>query len=211
MRPSVPSPRGTGQYSDAGVLLVDGIDGSGKTSFAGRLADGMREAGADVTLTHVDDYRCPVAWDDPAGEAAVYWERYFDLAALERELERMQRPGRIVVVEGIFTLRLPAFAAAPLVYLEVAYEVAAERILRRDTAIGRTPEDVRHRIEARYFPAQRRYRADYAPSERATALIDSTDPARLRLLRSDWSRLPSPAAAALREMLHTADGSPRPA
>jgi uridine kinase len=209
MRLSVPSQPGTGPHPDT-VLLVDGIDGSGKTLFAGRLADTMREAGTDVVLAHVDDYRCPVSWDDPAGEAAVYWDRYFDLAALERDLTRLLRPGRVVVLEGIFTLRLPAFAASPLVYLEVEYGVAAQRILRRDTAIGRTPEDVRHRIEARYFPAQRRYRADYAPAERATTLIDSTDPACLRLLRSDWTRLPPPAAAALRQQFRAFAGGSRP-
>ncbi|HSB56142.1 MAG TPA: hypothetical protein VLD58_17395 [Gemmatimonadales bacterium] len=200
MRPSLPSQRDTGPEPDPGVLLVDGIDGSGKTWFAGRLVDAMRAAGAEVELAHVDDYRCPVSWNDPAGEAAVYWERYFDLVALERDLAALARPGLIVVLEGIFTLRVPALAAAPLVYLEVDYEVAAERILRRDTAIGRTAEDVRHRIEARYFPAQRRYRAEYAPTERASALVDSTDPACPRLIRSDWSRLPAPAVLALRQL-----------
>jgi uridine kinase len=183
------------------VLLVDGIDGSGKTSFAGRLSEAMRAAGTDVVLTHVDDYRRPVSWDDPAGEAAVYWERYFDLEALERDLSTLAGPGRVVVLEGIFTLRIPTLATSPLVYLQVDYHVAAERILQRDTAIGRTPEDVRHRIEARYFPAQRRYRAEFLPAERATALVDSTDPLHPRLIRSDWARLPASAGSALRQLV----------
>src|SRR5574338_715971 len=144
MRHSAPSQRTTGPGADQRLLLVDGIDGSGKTRFAARLVEAMRNSGADVTLAHVDDYRRPVEWDDPAGEAAVYWDRYFDLAALERNVAGMTGAGQLVVLEGIFTLRLPAFANAPLFYLEVDFEIAARRILERDTALGRTPEDVRH-------------------------------------------------------------------
>lgn len=197
----MPWPHGTGPAAETAVLLVDGIDGSGKTSFAGQLADAMHSRGVDTALMHVDDYRRPVAWDHPAGEAAVYWERYFDLAAVERDVAAACGEGRTVVLEGIFTLRLAGLGSAPLVYLEVDYEVAAERILRRDTAKGRTPAEVRHRIEQRYFPAQRRYRATYRPSDRAAILVDTTDPANLRLLRGDWSRLSTPTASALRDLL----------
>lgn len=183
------------------MVLVDGIDGSGKTSFAGRLVVAMRAAGAPVALVHVDDFRCPVSWDDPSGEAEVYWGRYFDLGALEAEIEAIAALGTSVVLEGVFTLRLPSLASSPLIYLEVDFEVAARRILARDTLRGRTREDVLHRIEARYFPAQRRYRAHYAPCDRATIVVDTTDPAAMRLVRSDWSRLPPAVGSATREVL----------
>ena len=201
MRPSVPSQRGIGHLPDPRILLVDGIDGSGKTSFAGRLADTMRASGASVALVHVDDFRLPVSWEDPVGEEEIYWSRYFDLQALQTEVAILAGSGTLVVLEGVFVLRLPELASNPLVYLEVDFAVAAHRILLRDTARGRTAEDVRHRIESRYFPAQRRYRADYSPCERAAMLIDSTDPATPRLIRSDWDRLPGAAAVALRQLL----------
>jgi signal recognition particle GTPase len=51
---------------------VDGIDGSGKTSFAGRLADTMRTGGSSVALVHVDDFRLPVSWEDPVGEEEIF-------------------------------------------------------------------------------------------------------------------------------------------
>jgi uridine kinase len=183
------------------VVLVDGIDGSGKTMFAGRLAEALRAGGAPVALMHVDDYRCEVNWDDPRGEAEIYWSCYFDLAALETQVGTLIASGTTVVLEGIFTLRLPALARSPLIYLEVDYAVAARRILARDLARGRTREDVLHRIEARYFPAQRRYRADYTPADRAAILVDSTDPAAMRLIRSDWPRVPAAIAAATRHIL----------
>ena len=195
----MPSQRDTG-LPEPQVLLVDGIDGSGKTSFAGLLVDTMRSSGANVALVHVDDFRLTVSWDDPLGEEEIYWSKYFDLPALQAEVSILASAGTLVVLEGIFCLRLPQLAANPLVYLEVDFEVAAKRILLRDTARGRSSEDVLHRIESRYFPAQRRYRADYLPTERATTLVDSTDPAAMRLIRSDWTRLPAAAAAALRRI-----------
>jgi uridine kinase len=182
-------------------VLVDGIDGSGKTGFAGRLAEAIRADGSPVALVHVDDFRRPVSWDDPRGEAEVYWSDYFDLGGLQAEVDDLAASGGTVLLEGIFTLRLPALARSPLIYLELDYEVAARRILARDVARGRTEEDVLHRIEERYFPAQRRYRAEYAPCERAATLIDSTDAAAMRLIRCDWSRLPFPVVAAARRVL----------
>lgn len=199
MRHSVPSPGSTGRPPESGIVLVDGIDGSGKTSFSERLIPLIRAAGSSVALLHVDDFRRPVDWDDPRGEAEMYWDGYFDLAALEAEVRAIVGVGALVVVEGVFTLRLRSIAQCPLIYLEVDYEVAARRILARDVGLGRTPEDVLHRIEARYFPAQRRYRAAYAPLDRAVTVVDSTDPA-MRILRSDWARLPAPVATATRQL-----------
>lgn len=201
----MPSQRNTG-LPEPEIVLVDGIDGSGKTSFAGLLADTIRTGGSKVALVHVDDFRLTVSWDDPLGEEEVYWSKYFDLAALQTQVSILASQGTLVVLEGIFCLRLPDLAEHPLIYLEVDFAVAAKRILIRDTARGRTSEDVLHRIESRYFPAQRRYRAAYAPTEQATALIDSTDPSAMRLIRSDWSRLPAPAAVALRQIF-SASGS----
>jgi len=201
MRLSVPSPGATGRPPESPVVLVDGIDGSGKTTFAERLVHTMRTGGAPVALVHVDDFRSSVSWDDPSGEAEVYWSGYFDLAALQAEVDLIAAAGTTVVLEGVFTLRLPAFGASPLIYLEVDFEEAARRILIRDTARGRTREDVLHRIEARYFPAQRRYRADYSPCDRAATVVDTTDPVAMRVVRSDWARLPLAVAAATRRML----------
>lgn len=201
MRPSVPSPPAIGRAPEPGIVLVDGIDGSGKTSFANQLTEVIRAGGHPVAVVHVDDFRLPVSWDDPRGEAEVYWSSYFDLAALETGVACIAASGTLVVLEGVFTLRVPTLARHPLIYLDVDYEVAASRILARDVARGRTPADVRHRIEARYFPAQRRYRSDYSPCERATTLVDSTDPAALRLIRSDWSRLPPPVRVATGQLL----------
>lgn len=197
----MPLPGGTGRGPDARVILVDGIDGSGKTTFAGLLVEGIRRRGNSVVLLHVDDFRRGIEWALMADEAAAYWESYFDLSALEREVGRLADRDRTVVLEGIFTLRLSTLTRAPLVYLEVGFERAADRVFRRDTARGRPPEDVRHRITHRYFPAQRRYREEFRPLERADLLIDTSDLARLRLVRCDWAMFPEPVVPVLRQLL----------
>lgn len=47
---------------DRPVLLgVDGVDGSGKTTFAARLAEGFRDRGRAVEVVHLDDFLSPRA------------------------------------------------------------------------------------------------------------------------------------------------------
>lgn len=172
------------------VVLIDGIDGSGKTRFASRLAAMLEAAGRHATLLHVDDVRRPVDWSDSRGEAEVYWSDYFDLAALDAQIAALRAVDRVVLVEGIFTLRLAAAEDSELIYLEVPFDEATRRILTRDTALGRTPDEVLHRMEARYFPAQRRYRELYGPLARAALLVDNTMPDAPRRITGDSTRLP---------------------
>jgi cytidylate kinase len=139
-----------------------------------------------------------VNWTDPRGEAEVYWEDYFDLTAIDRTIARLRADGRLVVVEGIFTLRLAEATEAALIYLEVTYSEAARRILKRDIRLGRTAADVRHRISARYFPAQQRYRAAFHPLDQAALVLENSDPTAPRVQRVDWARFPTLLAHALR-------------
>jgi len=183
--------------SEPNLILVDGIDGSGKTRFAEHLVAALSTGQSRPVLVHVDDYRREVNWADPRGEAEVYWRDYFDLAAIDRAITRLRSEGRLVVVEGIFTLRLAAAPEAALIYLEVTYEEAERRILQRDTAIGRTPDEVRHRTSMRYFPAQRKYRALFRPVDRAALLIDNSDPATPHIRRADWASFPPEVAPLL--------------
>jgi uridine kinase len=179
------------------LILIDGIDGSGKTRFADRVMAALSSGPSRPVLVRVDDYRREVNWADPRGEAEVYWSDYFDLEAIDRTIAGLRSEGHEVVVEGIFTLRLAAASGAALIYLEVPYEEAERRILDRDTAIGRTLDDVRHRTSKRYFPAQRRYHALYHPSERAALLLDNTDPAMPRVRRVNLASFPGEMAAVI--------------
>src|SRR5262245_12321292 len=125
MSRSVPSHGSTGP--DNRVLLVDGIDGSGKSRFAELLVRRIGDSGVPVTLLHVDDYRRSVEWGAASDEALIYWDDYFDLSAVESAAGELIRAGKLLVLEGVFTLRLQSLSHCPLVYLEVDYALAAER------------------------------------------------------------------------------------
>jgi uridine kinase len=186
------------------IVAVDGLDGSGKSRFAASLTAACVADGVEATLLHVDDYRRDVDFSrlDAEAEAALYYERYFDLAALDRALAPpaglAAGDDRLTIVEGVFTLRVPAIAAgAPLIVLTVAADEARRRILERDRAKGRSDEEIERRIARRYFPARARYIAECDPEARAAAVIDNDDWRAPRIVRHARGRLPVPVERAL--------------
>jgi uridine kinase len=181
------------------IVAVDGLDGSGKSQFAAALAAACAADGVTVTVLHVDDFRRELdfAGLDATAEAALYYERRFDFAALERELRTFEAgsagDAELAIVEGVFTLRVPTVAAsAALVVLAVTEDEARRRIFERDQRKGRTVEDIDHRIACRYFPSHERYRAELGPEGRAAAIVDNQDWRQPRLVRHVPGRLPAP-------------------
>jgi uridine kinase len=179
------------------VVAIDGVDGSGKSRLAAALAGVLTGAGHPVTTLHVDDFRQPLEFAglDPAAEAALYFDRYYDFAAVGAALASARGSG-VTILEGVMLLRAALPPDSWLVVLEVSPDEARRRILQRDQAKGRSPEEVSRRIDRRYFPAQARYRAAHDPVGRAHALIDNQDWQRPRLLRRA-ADLPAPLALAL--------------
>jgi uridine kinase len=199
------------------LVAVDGLDGSGKSQFARALAAACEAEGAPTVILRVDDFRRPLGpIAAGADEAAIYYERYYDFAALDacvaaflsgapsaaiprfdtaREIvagteELRWGDARLAVIEGVFVLRATNVTRAPLIVLEVSEAEARRRVLERDRAKGRSTEVVEHRMNNRYFPAQRRYRADHDPAGRADVLIDNTRWDAPRILRHAPDRLP---------------------
>jgi len=219
-------PRAPGGRS---LVAIDGLDGSGKSRFARALASACEAEGdPGVFLFRVDDFRRPLG-DIPAGadEAAIYYERYYDFALLDDCLrqfldgvpgvsiprfdsdgeilegtQELQFGGaRLAFLEGVFALRSPTVATGTLVLLEVTEEEARRRILARDTARGRSEAIVEHRMNNRYFPAQRVYRAAFDPLRRADVVIDNERWGAPRVLRQETSRVPAVIGRALRRVI----------
>ena len=170
------------------IVGIDGLDGSGKSRLAVALADTLTAAGHPATLLHVDDFRRPLDFQglDELAEKALYYDQYYDFAALGQALAERARaaiPGAVTIVEGVMLLRAPLPAGTWLILLDARSEEARNRILARDRAKGRSPEEIEHRIAFRYFPAQARYWFENDPGARAHAVIDNTDWRRPRVVR----------------------------
>ncbi|HUS64966.1 MAG TPA: hypothetical protein VMZ28_10510 [Kofleriaceae bacterium] len=210
------------------IVTVGGIDGSGKSSFARRLAAAFGAAGLPAVLLHVDDFRRGVDWTrtDRAPEA-IYGEDYFDFAALEAcldafraglpaarrprfdgateqldgDLEVPMHGARVAVVEGVFMMRLPSTDAHVRVWMRSSYELGRRRIIERGDPPWRTEAEWNQRIDERYFPAQRRYLDEFRPEERADIVIDNEDWQRPVLVRADLGRLEEPFRTVMASLL----------
>lgn len=222
------SPRWARMSAEPRVLLtVDGIDGSGKSTFARRIHGGLVAAGLPAVLVKVDDFRRPVDWTSAPTEAEVYYDAYYDLADCDAclrafatgapsatvpvfDIPTERRTGtrtlalegiEIAVLEGVFPLRLPTAAEGVLIYLQTTEAEARRRIIGRDLRKGRTQAEIERRIDQRYFPTQRRYHAQFTPVERADLVIDNERPAMARTIRRDLGRLPARVRQALEPLL----------
>ena len=188
------------------VVAVDGLDGSGKSRFAASLAAALSGAGRQASLLHVDDFRRPTDFSElePEAESALYYERYFDFTAVGDALSMWARgaaDGAVIILEGVMLLRAALPPGTPLIVLEVSAAEARRRILARDQAKGRTPEEIAGRIDRRYFPAQARYRAACDPLGLADLVIDNEDWAHPHVVRRSDARFAPEIAAALDRVL----------
>jgi uridine kinase len=204
------------------VITIDGIDGSGKSTFARRLAAALAVHDVRAAPISVDDFRRPVDWAATASEADVYYDSYYDLAAAdallaaflagaraadvprfdpvtERPLppRRVELLGAVALLEGVFPLRAPKASSGLVIYLDTSEALARQRIIARDLKKGRTRDEIERRIDRRYLPGQRRYHTAYDPRGRADVIIDNEHPATARCLRRDLARLPPELRAAV--------------
>lgn len=200
------------------IITVDGIDGSGKSTFARRLLPRIEAEGRHPVLVRVDDFRVPLDWTS-GDEAELYYTRYFDLPAVARTIRaflsgapelsipsfdgirglsgppRRVRIGErpVLVLEGVFIRRIPVGPLAALhLYLDAPPALARARLIRRDVGRGRAQAEVERRLDQRYDPGQRRYHEEWAPRDRAAVIIDNGDHTRPRLHRSAASAEASP-------------------
>ena len=198
------------------ILTIDGIDGSGKSTFCRRLHEVLIAGGISAIPIRVDDFRRSVAWDQAPVEATAYYDAYYDLVACdgvlraflagERSAEipiydiaKERRTGTrpivfegasVAVIEGVFPLRMASVQQGVLIYLETTEAEARRRIVARDIGKGRAQAEIERRIDQRYFPSQRIYRDQFAPRDRADVIIDNERPVEPRGIKRHLDGLP---------------------
>ncbi|UJP41513.1 uridine kinase [Cellulomonas palmilytica] len=187
--PRRPLRRGGGRT----LIAVDGRGASGKSTFADALA--ARAHPRPVVVLHVDDFFHPPHVRHARGRLSPegFWLDTYDYDTLvSGALEPLSRGGAgafrrtgdsaqveqapddaLVVVEGTFLLR---DELARFWDVSVFLDVRRDEADRRMRARGRLDEALADQLLARYDGAQRLYFAHASPWERATLVVDTTDP-----------------------------------
>ncbi|MDQ0612387.1 uridine kinase [Microbacterium sp. W4I4] len=160
------------------VVGIDGVDGSGKTRFAARLADGLQPM--PVRVVHADDHLNPPEIRHARGRNSPegFWLDTYDHASLLGAVAAARAAGGIVLVEGMFLHRVELRSLWDFsVFLDVPFAVTAARMAVRD---GSHP-DHRHASMRRYVDGQRLYFAAAEPWRHASEILDnsSEDPTRI--------------------------------
>jgi uridine kinase len=180
------------------LVGIDGVDGSGKTTYAAALATELRAAGRDVHVVHEDDFLQPRSvryrwgrhspegfyrdtYDEralrafvldplgPGGDRRVRFRAFDHVADRTSPSEPvLVGPDDVVVVEGMFLHR----AALDGVWdLSVFLDVPFAETARRMAARDGSHPDPEHPSMRRYVGGQRLYLAERAPRTRATYVV----------------------------------------
>lgn len=165
---------------DVRTVGIDGVDGSGKTTFADELAAELRSQRCLVEQLRADDYLNPTASRYRLGRLSPegFWLDSYDLPALASAVAQQREA--VLVVDGLFLHRDELVDLWDLsVFLSVPFEVSVPRMARRD---GAEP-DPGHESQRRYVEGQKLYFRECSPLTRATLVIDNSDLERPRLTK----------------------------
>ncbi|MFF5077684.1 uridine kinase [Actinoplanes sp. NPDC000266] len=185
-----------------GRVGVDGVDGAGKSTFAGHLAAALRDRGRPVVHVSADDFHHPRAVryrkgrDSPEG----FFLDSYDYPALVREVLEPFAPGgsrrfrrathdvrtdealdlewesapqdAVLIVDGLFLHR---GELAGFWEFSVFLDAPFEVTVPRMARRDGSHPDPEHPSLARYVGGQRLYFATCDPHARASAVIDNSD------------------------------------
>lgn len=194
-----------GRIGPGSRVGVDGPDGSGKTTFADELAVVLRARGRTVVRVSIDDFHHVRAVRHRRGRdsAEGFWLDSYDYRRFRADVLDPFAPGgsrryrpvahdlatdailepapigapahAVLVIDGIFLHRDELAGAWDFsVFLDVPFAETARRMAGRDG----TPSDPDDPAMHRYVGGQRLYYAACTPRDRATLVIDNTDPER---------------------------------
>jgi uridine kinase len=186
--------------ADRPMIAIDGVDGSGKTTFADELAPYIEAYGRRVVRAGVDGFHNPRAIRYRRGKADAegFFLDSYNYDALKRNLIEPFQSGRsfqtamfdhttdlqvssariepddraVLLIDGIFLHRDELFGLWDhSVFLDVPFAVSYARMASRD---GSDPNPLA-KGNHRYYEGQGIYFRTCHPQDRATILIDNSD------------------------------------
>lgn len=182
------------------MVAVDGVDGSGKTTFADLLASEFIRRGRVALTVHMDDFLNPRAIRHRMGRTSPdgFFLDTYDLEAFATNVLEPLRPGDTrVIVPRAFDVRTDSpVEDAPVLVPPNAVVIVEGMFLHRDELVAQwdvsvflnvpftitasrmaqrdgTNPDPDHPSMSRYVEGQRIYLAKCRPAERATYVIDN--------------------------------------
>lgn len=184
------------------LVGVDGVDGSGKTTFARALAIELQRLNAPVVLIHVDDFhnlraaRYRLGRESPEG----FWLDSYDYHALRRDVlhpfgpggngryrpiatdletdsyirvdQRQAQIGTVAIVEGMFLHR---DELAKHWDYSIFLDVPFSETATRMANRDGSPNDPEHPQMRRYVQGQRQYFQTCEPWSRATRIVNNSN------------------------------------
>ena len=183
-------------------VAIDGVDGVGKSTFAGELAASLRARGRDVVQVSADDFHHRRAVRHRRGRNSPegFWRDSYDYGALlhnvlapfgpggsrryrpavhdlrtDEVLDlpwRTAAPGTVLIVDGLFLHR---DELAGCWDFSVFLDAPFEVTVARLARRDGSHPDPRHPSLDRYVSGQRRYFAACAPRRRADVVVDNAD------------------------------------
>lgn len=198
-------------------VAVDGVDGVGKSTFAGELAAVLSGRGRSVVHVSADGFLHPRAVRHQRGRHSPegFWLDSYDHGALvhdvlepfgpdgsRRHRRAVRDPrtdrildlpwqvapsGSVLVVDGLFLHR---DELAPFWEFSIFLDAPFEVTVARMAQRDGSQPDPHHPANARYVGGQRLYFSACAPLQRADVVIDNTDVARPVLVAAGRGRRP---------------------
>jgi phosphoglycolate phosphatase-like HAD superfamily hydrolase/uridine kinase len=188
------------QKDRAFVIGINGIDCSGKSTFAKALESYLKAQGRPTQLIAIDDFHNPqdirYSGSSPADN---YYHKSFNIEKLVNKLlkpvhERADvatslnllnletdeyditkrysiRRDTIVILEGVFLFRKElADFIDYKIYLDIPFNLCRKRARERDDPT------TFNKYDEKYLPAQRKYILDCSPLSQSEIVIDNSDP-----------------------------------
>ncbi|MFC1898424.1 hypothetical protein ACFLYJ_02510 [Candidatus Cloacimonadota bacterium] len=185
------------------LLAIDGVDCSGKTTFARKLADYLRSDGKQIIQAAIDGFHNPKEIRYRNGSTPEgYYRDSFNYDALKKDLlnplkfstERRYKTAvfdfkteskieqawqtapsdSILIFEGVFLHRPELVNFWDYsIFLDVSWETVIARAIKRDGYLFGSEAEIEKRYLEKYIPGQKLYLDESHPKEKADLVINN--------------------------------------
>jgi len=185
------------------IVGVNGIDASGKTTFAKELKTYLQKNDFSVQLLHIDDFHNPkkIRYDG-INEIEAYYNNAFNykqllkeiliplkndeeinktITCLEldkdkycKEIEYIIDRNDIVIIEGVLLFREPILNYIDIkIFLDIGYDEVIKRAEIRD--VPKYGGEFLKKYINKYIPIQKKYIKEYKPKIISDFVVDNTN------------------------------------